>query len=76
MKETKPNLLLEGLAEDVSSMRREVDGKKFVAENLAGNFLLHAILVELSKVSNAELLRDTIFSLPYFSKGLIGYQEK
>ena len=49
MKETKPNLLLEGLAEDVSSMRREVNGKKFVAENLAGNFLLHAILVELSK---------------------------
>ena len=33
----------------MSSMPREVDGKKFVGENLAGNFLLHAILVELSK---------------------------
>ena len=30
-------------------MPREVDGKKFVSENLAGKFWLHAILVELSK---------------------------
>ena len=33
----------------MSSMPREVDGKKFVGENLAGNFCLHAILVEFSK---------------------------
>ena len=49
MKEIKPYYLLEGLAEDVSSMLIEVDGKKFVGENLSGNFLLHVILVELSK---------------------------
>ena len=48
MKEIKPNLLLEGLAGDVSLMLREDDGKKFVAENLAGNVFLHAISVELS----------------------------
>ena len=36
MKEIKPDLLLERLAGDVSSMLREDDGKKFVAENLAG----------------------------------------
>ena len=33
----------------MSSMPREVDGKKFVGENLVGNFWLHATLVELSK---------------------------
>ena len=33
----------------MSSMPREVDGQKFVGENLAGNFWLHAILVELSE---------------------------
>ena len=33
----------------MSSMPREVDGKKFVSENLAGNIGLHAILVKLSK---------------------------
>ena len=33
----------------MSSIAREVDGKKVVGENLAGSFLLHAILVELSK---------------------------
>ena len=33
----------------MGSMPTEVDGKKFVSENLAGNFGLHAILVELSK---------------------------
>ena len=49
MKEIKPDLLLELLAGDVSSMLREDDGKKFVVENLAGNFLLHAIFVEFSK---------------------------
>ena len=48
MKEIKPDLLLEGLAENVSSMMRD-DGKKLVAKNLAGNFLLHAIFVELFK---------------------------
>ena len=30
-------------------MPREVDGKKFVGENLEENLWLHAILVELSK---------------------------
>ena len=30
-------------------MPREVYGNKFIGENLAGIFLLHAILVELSK---------------------------
>ena len=30
-------------------MPREVDGKKFVGENLAGIFWLHAILAELFK---------------------------
>ena len=49
MKEIKPDHLLEGLAEDVSSMLIEVDGKKFVGENFSGSFLLHVILVELSK---------------------------
>ena len=49
MKEIKPDLLLEGLAEDVSSMLREVDRKKFVTGNLAENVLPQAILVELSK---------------------------
>ena len=47
MKEIQPDHLLEHCR--VSSMPREVDGKKFVSENLAGNFSLHAILVELSK---------------------------
>ena len=49
MKEIKPDHLLEGLAEDVSSMLIVVNGKKFVAGNLAGNFLLHVILMKLSK---------------------------
>ena len=30
-------------------MPRDVYGNKFVGENLEGNFLLHDILVELSK---------------------------
>ena len=33
----------------MSSMPREVDGKKFVGENLAGYLWLHKFLVELSK---------------------------
>ena len=62
----------------MSSMPREVDGKKFVGENLAGNFGLHAILAELSKSvipSYREILLKTL-SLLRFSKNPIGYQEK
>ena len=62
----------------MSSMPREVDGKKFVGENLAGNFCLHAILAELSKSvipSYREILIKTL-SLQHFSKNPIGYQEK
>ena len=66
MKVIKPNLLLEGLAGDVSLMLREDDGKKFVAENLAGNVLLHAIFCGTFQVSNSKLLRDTIFTFPVF----------
>ena len=62
MKEIKPDHLLEGLAEDVSSMLIVVNGKKFVAEHLAGNFLLH----ETFQASNSELLRDTIFKFAVF----------
>ena len=50
--------------------------KNFVAENLAGNFLLHAILVELSKSVMPSYGEIPFLSLPYFSKGLTGYQEK
>ena len=50
MKEIQPDHLLEDPAEDVSPQCREkLMEKKFVGENLAGNFWLHAILVELSK---------------------------
>ena len=76
MKEIKPGHLLEGLAEDVSSMLIEVDGKKFVAENLAGNFLFHVILVELSKSVIPSYWEIPFLSLLYFSKGLIGRHEK
>ena len=75
MKEIKPDLLLERLAGDVSSMLREDDGKKFVAENLAGNFLLHAIFVELSKSVILSHWEIPFLSFLYFSKGLIGCQE-
>ena len=33
----------------MSSIPGEIDGNKFVGENLAGIFLLHSILAEVSK---------------------------
>ena len=57
----------------MSSMPREVDGKKFVGENLAGNFWLHAILVELSKSVIPSYLEIPFLSFLHFSKALIGY---
>ena len=57
-------------------MPREVDGKKFVGENLAGNFWLHAILVELSKSVIPSYWEIPFLSLLHFSKALMGYQEK
>ena len=63
MKETKPNLLLEGLAEDVSSMRME---KKFVAEKFGGKLFASRYFGGTFQISNAELLRDTIFKFAVF----------
>ena len=47
--------------------------KKFVSENLAGNFRLHAILVELSKSVIPSYLEIPFLSFLHFSKALIGY---
>ena len=60
----------------MSSMPREVDGKKFVGENLVGNFWLHATLVELSKSVIPSYCEIPFLSLLHFRKASKGYQEK
>ena len=50
----------------MSSMPGEIDEKKFVRENLTGNFLASRYFSGTLQVSNSELLRDTIFKFAAF----------
>ena len=50
----------------MSSIPREIDGNKFVGENLAGVFFASLYFSGSFQVSNSELLRDTIFKFAAF----------
>ena len=65
MKEIKPDHLLEGLAEDVSSMLIEVDGKNLLLKIWRETFCF-TLFGGTFQVSNFELLRDTIFKFAVF----------
>ena len=60
----------------MSSIPREIDGNKFVGENLAGIFSLHSILADVSKSVIPSSGEIPFLSLLHFSKALMGYQEK
>ena len=66
MKEIKPDHLLEGLAEDVSSMLIVVNGKKIRCWKFGGKLFASRYFDEIFQVSNSELLRDTIFKFAVF----------
>ena len=66
MKEIKPGHLLEGLAEDVSSILIEVDEKKIRCWKFGGKLFASRYFGGTFQVSNSELLRDTVSEFAVF----------